>query len=46
MPNNIPAHKQTDPSKAPGQFVPAAAYRPTHGGYPNPPPRPCEQKGA
>jgi hypothetical protein len=34
----IPAHKQTDPAKAPGQIVnpipPSKLYKPAHGGYP------------
>ena len=35
---STPAHKQTDPSKTPGQIVnpipPSKLYKPTHGGYP------------
>jgi hypothetical protein len=29
----IPAHKQTDPAKKPGQIV-GQSYKPSHGGYP------------
>lgn len=35
---NVPAHKQTDPAKYPGQIVnpipDAKTYKPAHGGYP------------
>jgi hypothetical protein len=35
----VPAHKQTDPAKAPGQVVnplpESMLYKPTHGGYPS-----------
>ena len=35
----VPAHKQTDPAKAPGQVVnpipPSKLYKPAHGGYPS-----------
>jgi hypothetical protein len=38
--DNAPAHKQTDPNKAPGQIVnpipEALLYKPTPGGYPSP----------
>lgn len=34
----VPAHKQTDPAKAPGQIVnpipPSKLYKPAHGDYP------------
>lgn len=36
---NVPAHKQTDPAKAPGQIVnpipESKLYKPAHGGYPS-----------
>ena len=33
---NVPAHKQTDPAKLPGQVIPSKDYKPSHGGYPTP----------
>lgn len=46
--HSIPAHKQTDPAKAPGQIVnplPASKlYKPTHGGYPTPAPYATDAK--
>jgi hypothetical protein len=39
-PLKVPAHKQTDPSKVPGQIVntipESTLYKPAHGGYPTP----------
>lgn len=36
---SVPANKQTDPAKTPGQIVnplpPSKGYKPSHGGYPD-----------